>query len=355
MGGNVFHNTVRFNKGEYRSFRDEVDTIFRRSIKNYAFVKSYHLKNSFGDMDILLSSKLTPDDVFDILNRAARNDCVGEMAIVWNLKDSDKTMTKYVKNGGIWSYALRVDLDHVFQIDVINVPEDSFHFSENYFSYNDMGNFIGRFAHKFGCKFGHKGLYYPLHWIDSDGKDHFLGDILLTKDWDKAIDFLGFSKKQIEEGFDTMEDVYQMVYNHPSFHSDMFDLKEVSHQARVRDRKRKSYNGLLEWIKQQPRREGIPFCKDKSAYLTWIAEEFPNFAVEMKTLIAEHLLKVEMKKKWNGELINKETGLSGKALGEFMKEFRPEDVMLLKKSEEQIKAYIKRSFNDYTDNMVDEK
>lgn len=355
MGGNVFKNTIRLTSKQYKTLSEIIEYYLAiSSIGRFNIIKAYRKKESFGDMDILISkSCITEDHVFGILNLAAKK-------LGYSMEDNaevnhkDGVYTKYVKNGDITSYAMKTSNDpddkEVFQIDVIRVDEGAFNFACNYFSYNDLGNFIGRIAHKFGLKFGHNGLWYPLHWKELNGADVFLGDILLTDSFKIALEYLGFRGElflRYWDGFDTMEDVYQFVYDNPYVYNDMFDLKEVSHVARIRDRKRSSYSGLLKWMESVPKKEN-KFVKDKSFYLQSIASEFPHFEEEFKRRIADHLLKRELKSRWNGNMAKDiDSTLTGKDLGVFLNTYRPSDLILLKKENKDIAEYMKASINEY--------
>jgi hypothetical protein len=357
MGGNVFENTVRLTAKQYDSLKQCIQGVCWKYNAGMDVIQSYKSKESHGDMDILLMQcDLSDDDIFELLNGAAN--LLGFTMSDTNKVNHKNTYEKYVKNGDITSYAMKTTNDpedpDVFQIDVIRVPEDSYNFSFNYFSYNDLGNFIGRIAHKFGLKFGHRGLFYPLHWKDSDGSDVFLGDILLTNNFFAALSALGFNSKQrrkFEDGFDTMEDVYQFVYDNPFVYNDMFDLREVSHVARIRDRKRKSYSGLLEWMAKAPKKENM-FYSDKTMYLPVIAEYWPHFAEEMKARISKHLLEKELRGRWNGKMVQLITSdVHGKDIGVFLKQHRPDDLVLLKKSHDSIMNYMAEKILEFKNGL----
>lgn len=343
MGGNNFKSNVRLPAKEYNKLSSRLYRLLRYRLYEAGLVqeipvpvKSYETKDSFGDIDFICAgwnSGEVAGKLYDILF---------EEKLIYMPEAG------FICIGPCTSYPIATELG-CFQLDMIggfSLEESDFAYW--YFAYNDLGNFVGRFAHKIGLKFGHRGLFYPLHWQDAKGKDHFLGDIQLSTDFNNVVEFLGFDYSRWVKGFYTMEEIYEMVCDHPMFHPCLFDLKDVSHNARVRDKKRKSYSNLLLYI--DARFGHIEYNNpwkgiEKWQYLDWINSEFPILEIEMKRKISEHLLKQELASRWNGSLIMEQSELAGhkiqgKAIGEFNSEYKPSDVQLLKMSQTDISTYI---------------
>lgn len=343
MGGNNYKANVRLNAREYYELKKKLDVLFYEKLYCAGLVeeipqavKCYKNKETFGDIDFLCAgwnSGEVAGKLYDIL---------------WNEGLIHKAEPNPIYNGPFTSYPIGLSHGRCFQLDMIGgFDKSETVFAYWYFAYNDLGNFVGRFAHKIGLKYGHRGLFYPLHWTDSCGKDVFLGDIQLSKNPIEVLEFLQFDPDRwLDDGFKTMEEIYEMVVTHPWFYSDMFNLKDVSHNARVRDRKRKNYSNLLNYIENNKDRltKVNPFL-DKWKYLEIINAKFPILEVEIKKRISDFLLKEELKKRWNGSIVmeqSKRAGfvVEGKAIAEFNSDYKLTDLELLKLEQDQINSYI---------------
>lgn len=364
MGGNNFDSLVRLPAKEYKELEDSVMVNLERAFfdmfcenrKNSYYdyscewfraytIPHYHNKESFGDMDILVPNWST-QHATPLLHK------LDEAGLISH--ENGKLM---VGNGPFTSYPIKSPLG-TFQLDIIGgFDESEAEFARTYFAYNDLGNFVGRFAHKIGLKYGHRGLFYPLHWTDSQGKDVYLGDIQLSKNPEEVLGFLQFDIERWHKGFETMEEIYEMVVDHPWFYSDMFNLKDVSHDARVRDRKRKNYSNLLQYIeKHKSRLNDINYFLDKWKYLELINSKFPTLEVEIRQRVSDFLLKEEIKKRWNGNNVMEQSELAGfpikgKAIGEFNSFYKLKDLELLKLDQSQINAYIFDKVKEWKENI----
>jgi len=104
-----------------------------------------------------------------------------------------------------------------------------------------------------------------------------------------------------------------------------FFLVNRSYAARVRDKKRKMYTGMLEYIRlKYPDigEESVPLPIDRNEHLIRAFAWFPDFKAQYDDAIAEFKLNQEFKKKFNGLVIGSLFGLEGKALGECMSALR---------------------------------
>ena len=223
MGGHALKRvkTRRYSAEEYHNLVPEVVNTLQALFpgKRIAPVKAYREKPSFGDMDVLVEGPY-PTDVDDLLQAAFSP---GEL----------------VTNGPVKSFDYKE-----LQIDLITAPSEEFSFTENYLSFNDMGNLLGKIAHKFGVKWGHDGMFY----IYRDG-DFVVKSILLTRDLHKAYKFLGLDAERAIEGFDKLEEMFTFVASSPFFNVKYYLLshEEKSGVDRVRTAKRKTYQQFLSW------------------------------------------------------------------------------------------------------------
>src|SRR5690606_38413900 len=97
-------------------------------------------------------------------------------------------------------------MDGVFQVDLISIPPESFDFARRYFRFSDLGNLIGRIARSTDTVLKHDGLYFQYR----DG-DLLYREILLTRDFDAALRYLGFEPDRYHDGFEDLDDVFEYV------------------------------------------------------------------------------------------------------------------------------------------------
>ncbi len=288
MGGNVFPGkSRRYDRQEYLEVESYVKTYTLPRIYSKFEVCKYSTdKQTFGDMDVVGVPKFPLSKSF--------------LQSVFN--------TIHVEhNGPTWSL-----LFGQLQIDLITTQEEHYDFHRAYLGVYDAGNFYGKIAHMLGLKFGHDGLYLPLRYSDS----HKLADILLTLDPKEATDFLDIYPK---ESVECIEDVFEPVVKSKYFNPETFLLENNNAIARVRDKKRPSYNAFLEYIGTLPKRDYFPRTKDKSIHLPLIFERFPNVKIEYELQFAKKKLIEETKVKFNGHVVSELTGLNGEDLGRFIR------------------------------------
>jgi hypothetical protein len=279
-----------------RFSKTDLEILSKQYLDPFGFIviPSYANKEDFGDIDVLIPSS----EALDIDKFIKENN-----------------LTHIFKNGNVTSVALHYQKTHV-QLDLIVVPDESYSFAYSYFSYNDLGNLIGRIAHKFGMKFGHDGLKYVVR-----DKDHVIGEIVLTTDFVLALEFLGFQWCGRYGNFKKLEDIFEYVIDSKYFNPDIFLLENRSYKARVRDAKRKTYMGFLEYCRNQKFEDVYEFNPDKGVYLLWFLNYFDKVK-EYYQILDKHQHNLDIKKKFNGEVVSKITGLQGKELGAFMSEFK---------------------------------
>lgn len=289
MGGKAFgFEAKRMDKWEYEDTlalnlaRIDSSQVFPSMGKG---VISYSTKETFGDIDILVPSESFSFDKF------------------W---DKHKFRYKgYKRNGGVISLLDKQDR----QIDIITTPLNIYWIHFNYLAYNDMGNFIGRIAKSLNLKYGHDGLSLIVRYKgDSTRK---IGVIPVSTDVQFIYNLLDIPYRC----YDTMEQIYKDIMSSKYYHKDSFLLEKQSHHARVRDRKRNSYHGMLDFIKEndnsnEPRRS-YSIEETLTMLPTEVTEKY------IKTT-ADYDKKMYEKTLYNGNIVSESTGLKGKELGAFM-------------------------------------
>jgi hypothetical protein len=228
-----------------------------------------------------------------------------------------------VKNGPVVSYALNLFDDEIFQVDLIHVDCKHLESAASYFAFNDLGNLLGRIFHRAGFKLGHKGMLYVVR--EEGNSSHALKEIEVTRSWKEALEFAGYDFNRWLKGFDDLEDVFRYTVSIPLANRTIFRLDETNHQARVRDRKRLTYQKFLRWVNDPangvPEKEEISKSDLRSQWLERAFQIFPKFKEDYEA--AQHQLQKSRaaRDKFNGELVRQFTGLDGKELGTFMSDF----------------------------------
>lgn len=334
MGGNALKSctTRRYAAYEYYALEKHAIDILKSMFPktHLAAISAYRLKESFGDMDIVVEPDNLPADWQE------------QVIDIFRLKPN-----MWFKNGNCFSFAYKQ-----LQIDLIVTPATEYQTSLNYFAFNDLGNLVGRIAHSMGLKLGHDGLSY--NWrIET----YQFRNVILLTDWKDILPVLGLSWETYDEGFDNIEDIFEYVVSSPFFNRDIFLLHNRNHTSRVRDTKRKTYMDFLDWIEgyQETSQQVINSTirnrpEGKAAWLPYLFEHIEGFKETYTAVQAEWDAAVALKAKWNGKLAMEWTGLSGKELGNFMqylKEVQGERFagIVRQGTEQELKSEVARCFS----------
>jgi hypothetical protein len=289
MSGNALgYKTKRINKKEFYSLFEEIRPNLCNKFNKVALIKPLLNKESFGDIDILLTNEYNSLLQSFIIN-------------TFNPK-------KYKSNLPIFS----IDYKDV-QIDLITVPKQSFDFALSYFSYGDIGNLIGRVASSIGFKFGHLGLFYKYYLNKSVYKE-----ILLTSCFKDALEFLGYSYDRYTKGFSEKQEVFDFIISSKFFTINTFLFENLNHDNRVRNKKRVDYSEFVSFLEKN----NITSLElPTKEYAFEYADSFFNYISLKNTCNAlqfEFDKKSKESKKLNGNIINELTGLNGPKLGDFI-------------------------------------
>ncbi|MBT9545604.1 MAG: hypothetical protein IV090_09465 [Candidatus Sericytochromatia bacterium] len=311
MGGNAISNTLRLKRSEYESYEQELITLLGDFLKTpFAPLQFYSDKASFGDIDFVVAQP-KPDR--------------GDLALFFQQIGSRE---QYF-NGDMLSFEYKN-----FQVDLNFVAPENYETALFYFAYNDLNNLIGRIAHKFGLKFGFDGLCYQIRTESG----YRAKKITLSKDPAAIYTFLGYDYSRFLQGFKDREAIFEFVASSRYFNSAIFELDELNHINRTRNKKRQTYQLFLQWLTGKTFNE-FRFEEDKSIYLIRIHNHFyaPNspsqggsakvsggvdLLGELATYAEEHRKHEFAKALFNGGQLMKTYGLSGSALGKVMADFK---------------------------------
>lgn len=305
MGGNALsYVTVRLTKRN--ADRVAADCVAKLEAlypgRRAVYLSSYRTKADAGDADILVEA----DERYNPHEAAA---ALGAVEVV--------------RNGPVTSIGLVVRpevpaLDgNVFQVDLIRSSPEELAYSCGYFFWSDLGNLIGRIAHAGFTAHRHDCLYFYFR-----DEDHLFRTILLTRDHDKALAYLGYDPVRFNQGFDTLEEIFEYAASTEFFNADIYLLENRNAASRVRDKKRVAYTGFLKWCEAHPDLPAFAYPEKKTAWLPRIAEHFPHFQAEYDKAVADLAEMRAVKAKFNGERVSQLTGLQGKELGGLMKRFK---------------------------------
>lgn len=311
MGGSALKNTVtrRYAKDEYDKITNFVidKMMTSKNFMSIHCIPAYASKESFGDLDIVYSTF---------------QDCQSIKSDLIKLFGPNEV----VVNSNVISLNVR-DL----QVDFIHLTADEFDYGLNYFSYNDCGALIGKLAHQLGLKHGAYGLFMPVYF-----ENQKIDDVLINLDHNKTLRLLGLSVKKFHKGFETQNDIFEFIAESKYFNPDIY-LPENNTSINS-DKKRETYLKFLDFCSKYTGPKHVKNV-DKFTTLNILVDEFPEYYSYYKNLIQNHVTKIYSAKKFNGNIVSKLTGLSGKELGNFMKllktniEFKPENVAITGQNE----------------------
>lgn len=297
MGGNAlkYTKTRRYNPSEFNEIWDIINSKLKTIGWAGRQLVAYRNKPDFGDMDILIENDGNLGDIKETIQRVFQPN-------------------EIFKNGNVYSF----NVDEL-QVDFIITPSVDMDAAFNFFAWNDLGNFIGKIGHKFGLKYGFSGLVF-VYRTENDSK--ILGEINLCKDPKKILPFLGFDYQEWERGFDDMEDIFDYVINSKYFNMRPFRFEELSATHKNRNKRRKMYNDFLKYYDEKtifgmyPDDEtGYEFSDNKESYHPWIEAEFPGFLNKLAEFRHKEEMRIQGRKKFNGDLVLERYKIVHKDLG----------------------------------------
>lgn len=343
MGGNLLKTwnlpKKRIPNTEYEKIKNEILSKLKNAYKcefpygsRIGVAPSLRQKEDHGDLDVIIG------------------DYLGHT--VWNgEKDFGKYIVKEfgytpIKNSNVYSFPY-----NGFQVDVTFHPASDYDSAINYCSWGDLSNLMGRVFHKMGLHYGHSGLSF---WIrqglfDNEcnwsNNDHIYQKLVLTQHMQQICSIGGFDYQIWEKGFDTEEDAFQFVINSKYFNSELFELENLNHINRTRNRKRGMYMRFIQYLDTQTNLPKFEFLSKQNYYLI-----FQTRFRYLRTVIDEwrfhHTVKQLIKQKINGhkvmEIFPNITGNEiGKIMNSIQKDYSEEELLGLsdKRCIELIKHY----------------
>jgi len=301
MGGKALKNTYTERKSTDNFLKIGME-IQKRVLNDTGIettiIKCYHTKKDHGDLDLLL--KIVPSNKINMKNYIQKTFNPNEI----------------INNGNVCSF----DYDQ-FQIDFIQIKEESWNIAIHWMNFDPLGNIMGKTFHKFGLSYGWEGLVYKFRNFEGRNPQ----DILLTTDARKIFEFGGYDYDRYLQGFETLEDIMKFTTNTKYFDSEMFKMENLNHIDRKRNNKRKSYHAYLKYLEDNGINVKYNFNKNKEDYLTMIDAYFPEANLlekltELKRIDSEYKI---ISQKFNGDIVMSWIPtLMGKQLGHVIGNFK---------------------------------
>ena len=274
-------------------------------------VKAYRQKETFGDLDLLVDGELFSFVPYEEVMEMLRVEFNHTGPLPYKTKD---------KKDMVMSIGLPSDEESVyFQLDLIASDHTYYKFHSSYLNWNDLGNLVGVVASSNGfLKYGHDGLRY----LFRDG-DNLFESVVLTNDWNEALEFFGYSQERYYAGFDNLMEIYEYAASSRYFSPSLYAFENRNHTQRTRDRKRPTYNGFLNWIEEQ---NSLGYFNSKTPMDSYkwkerVYEFFPTFAqTEVDTWAKLERRKVFKEYFNGGRLLKFKTELKNKEISDYLKE-----------------------------------
>lgn len=333
MGGNALKylgiETTRVSTNDFNRIGKHFQKLLKDKLDLDTYiVKSYHKKQTHGDLDLLLK-----------VDHEFHNKGI-------NIKKwiEENVDTKGIhNNGGVYSFEFEN-----FQIDFIPVKESNWEVCKFFFDYSPGGNLLGKIAHKFGCKYGFNGLVYPFRNFNG----RVSKDIVLSKDPKKIFEFLDVDYDKYLKGFDTENEIFQWIIDSKYFSSYNFQWDNLNHIDRKRNLKRPDYNRFLNYINENNIEGDYNFNKNKEDYLPLLNEFFSevNLLHQFEKLKEDDERNKLVSEKFNGrKIMERHPNLKGKDLGNAITNFKSKyddfKSFVIENEEEDIYTEFKKSLD----------
>jgi hypothetical protein len=279
-------------------------------------VIAYRDKADHGDIDLLvpdgLRDLMTPPQIAKLLS-----DHYGvEIPCAYHgLDEPDPTV---IQKTSMISLGVPLEEGGRVQVDLIWVKDHELDYAEGYYAWNDLGNLMGVIGKKMGLKFGHKGLTMMVSLGNRYG-----GEVLISQDFKATVEFFGYDHARWARGFDNLEQIFEFAASSTKFDPDVYLYEFRSHNDRSKERRRTTYAGFLEYLRNnQVPSSGVVWKESRADYLEMIFEAFPEGKVAYQAVMDDLEQKLVRKARLNGELVHKVTGLDKEELGGFIKAFK---------------------------------
>jgi len=193
---NEFTNKKTLSKKEYLEVFGDIAQKIENNIKNIIVVptRSVKYKNTFGDVDIVLSRKVSMLEL--------------HAAIGFDISQNNQPV---IDNN--------LSMYKGYQLDFLFADENSFEFTQDLNSYEIFGYILPKIAGYYDLKVSNKGLSIRIsHPLNAN----LFKDVLLTSNSQIIFDFLGFDHQLFVSGFYDNEDFYNYLVTSNYYNNELF-------------------------------------------------------------------------------------------------------------------------------------
>lgn len=284
----------RIGRADYERIAREVESKLLTQYPRAEALRTFSDKKDFGDLDCLVDVNNGEKPLLDFVKREFH--------------------PNPHKNGQTISFPYEG-----FQVDLISVGKENFEVARDYLAW-ESGMAVGVVANALGLRFGWDGLHlkYPLSLISPELPAHDFFLVALDKEPATIYTLLGFDYKRLQKGFRDKEEFFDWVCSSEFFDPRIFNLDELNHQNRIRNKKRPTYNALVDYVsdkqaKPRPTKEEVRAL---------ILNKYPHVQNEIERKSVQIIKNKERAAKFNGNIVREITGLEGAALGKLINEFK---------------------------------
>jgi hypothetical protein len=295
MGGNIFKHP-KMTRELYDDIKNDV--IAKLSPREVLVPESFLSKETFGDIDFVMEfPKLTNDFIKD----------------TFGIEDND-----IHHNSSVISINYRGA-----QCDFCHFDKEDVETAYNYMRNSDCSNMVGVLCRaSLGYKLSHVGLVYPVRIKAED----CLGDILVSKDFKKILQFVDLDYEKWNAGFLSQEELFEWIIKSKYFNNSFFYYENLNHENRTRNSKRLVYGNFVTWLYAK---NGIfenchMVSENKQEHLFRGLLHFHSegfWINDAYTLIKTRYMTETAKRIFNGNDIQTLTDTTGMVLGKICREF----------------------------------
>lgn len=314
MGGNALEaNTARASSRHYLNVFAQVQ---RRLQSEWPEVATYlprkhRQKENHGDLDLLVRR--------DTANLSRK----------W-INSTFDNRDLYV-NDGVWTFDMPLPtsaFDNRFQVDLVTKRPEHWEMSKAYLDQSGFGNICGKLARWLRYKLGFQGLRMPVYKDPEGERSVKYGEYVLTRDPQRAFEFLELDYEGFQEGFSSMKEIFDYIAKSKYFCEQPFLPENMNAGQRHRDRKRPVWSQFKEYLSGLKQNGNLPskpksrptqeeaIQKAKEAFLE--SEIHHRLEGDKETF----RLREKARETWTGEVPMNEFGIEGEKLGEMLQAFQ---------------------------------
>lgn len=212
-------------------------------------------KPDHGDVDVICTPEVR-DEIIKVLN-----------------------ITATVRNGNVWSCVYEMGQEK-YQIDFITTAKEKLDYTAKWYCYGNMSLLIGRVIPK-ELKFAYDAL--KLRSCDKP----------IIRDFDKALEFLGFDVEKFNKGFSTTKEMLDWIASSKYFVHDGLINNWRNSSTKHRDKKRTTLDEEIVYLLYKPEKTKMPQWHYLDRQATKKRHTYLNGLNRLKRIKNKYCLSVE--------------------------------------------------------------